>query len=257
MKSKIEADGVAEQAIFDKYACWCEETTARKSYNIGFAMTEISRLGVLVLNQKGTVGVKEYEMSVLNKQIKENQDATRQATIIRQKENTDFQAKKSEMETTIGSLEKGIMVLSGAGTHTASLIAQKGMMSQMAASIKKAVKTLPADADFSPDNMEAITKFLQDPSEFYDQKAAKSASYSPASTTIMGILKDMYDTFVKNLESETSTESTAQMNFEDLMATKTKELTSLTAELKVRTAEHAEALVQVADASQELDDTTM
>merc|ERR1719160_1923095 len=129
-------------------------------------------------------------------------------------------------------------------------------MTQMQASIKKAVRTLPADGDFSPDNMEAITKFLQDPSEFYDQKAAAKESYSPASTTIMGILKDMYDTFVKNLESETSTESTAQMNFEDLMATKTKELASLTAELKVRTAEHAEALVQVADASQELDDTT-
>jgi hypothetical protein len=256
MQKKIEADGVTEQAVFDKYACWCEETTSRKSHNIGFAMTEIRRLGTLVLNQKGTVSVKEYEINVLNKQIKENNDATRQATIIRQKENTGFQAKKAEMEGTIGSLEKGIMVLSGAGTHTASLLAQKGMMSQMAASIKKAVKTLPADGDFSPENQDMITKFLQDPGEFYDQKAAKSASYSPASTTIMGVLKDMYDTFVKNLESETETESTAQLHFEDLMATKEKELASLNAELKVRTAEHAEALVQVADASQELDDTT-
>merc|ERR1719388_691512 len=129
-------------------------------------------------------------------------------------------------------------------------------MTQMKASIKKAVRSLPADGDFSPDHIDMITKFLQDPSEFYDQKAAAKESYSPASTTIMGILKDMYDTFVKNLESETSTESTAQMHFEDLMSTKEKELASLTAELKVRTAEHAEALVQVADASQELDDTT-
>merc|ERR1719405_116950 len=99
------------------------------------------------------------------------------------------------------------MVLSGAGTRKASLLAEKGMMSQMSASIKKAVKSLPADADFSPDHMDMITKFLQDPSEFYDQKAAAKESYSPASTTIMGILKDMYDTFAKNLESETSTES--------------------------------------------------
>merc|ERR1719399_1357647 len=107
------------------------------------------------------------------------------------------------------------------------------MMSQMKASIKKAVRALPADGDFSPDNMEMITKFLQDPSDFYDQKAAAKESYSPASTTIMGILKDMYDTFVKNLESETSLESDGQMHFEDLMATKNKELASLNAELKV------------------------
>merc|ERR1719262_691190 len=104
--------------------------------------------------------------------------------------------------------------------------------------------------------MREIQQFLQDPGEFYDQKAEKDASYSPASTTIMGVLKDMYDTFVANLEKETSTESDAQMHYEDLMSTKEKELASLNAELKIRTAEHAEALVQVADASQELDDTT-
>merc|ERR1719321_2528003 len=107
-------------------------------------------------------------------------------------------------------------------------------MTQMKANIKKAVKALPADGDFSPDNMDLITQFLQDPSDFYDQKAAAKESYSPSSTTIMGVLKDMYDTFVKNLESETETESSAQLHFEDLMSTKNKELTSLNAELKVR-----------------------
>merc|ERR1719261_1893408 len=123
-------------------------------------------------------------------------------------------------------------------------------MSQMSASIKKAVKALPADADFSPERIDTITKFLQDPGEFYDQKAAAKESYSPASTTIMGVLKDMYDTFIINLDKETGLESDAQMHYEDLMSTKEKEFASLSAELKVRVAEHAEALVQVADASQ-------
>merc|ERR1719389_936349 len=195
-------------------------------------------------------------MNVLNKQIQENLDAQRQATIIRQKENTEFQAKKQEMENTIGSLEKGIMVLSGAGTHTASLLEQKATLGAMGQNIKKAINQLPSDAVVTPRRMRMIQEFLQDPGEFYDQKAAAKESYSPASTTIMGVLKDMYDTFVANLEKETATESDAQMHYEDLMSTKEKELASLTAELKVRTAEHAEALVQVADASQELDDTT-
>lgn len=256
MKGKIEADGTMEQAIFDKYACWCEETTARKSHNIGFAMEEIRRLGTLVLTQKGTVSVKDYEMNVLKKQITENGDTQRQATLIRQKENTEFQGKKQEMENTIGSLEKGIMVLSGAGTHTASMLEQKATLGAMGQNVKKAINQLPSDAVITPKRMRLIQEFLQDPGEFYDQKAEAAASYSPASTTIMGVLKDMYDTFVANLEKETSTESDAQMNFEDLMATKEKEMASLQAELKVRTAEHAEALIQVADASQELDDTT-
>jgi len=130
------------------------------------------------------------------------------------------------------------------------------MLSMMARSIHKAVRTLPVDADLTADQINMVTEFLQDPAEFYDQKAQKSAAYSPASSTIMGILKDMYDTFVKNLESETDVESTAQKNYEDLMAVKEKEFATLSAELRQRTAEKAEAEAQLADASQELDDTT-
>ena len=29
MKAKIESDGKAEQKVYDKFACWCEKTTAR------------------------------------------------------------------------------------------------------------------------------------------------------------------------------------------------------------------------------------
>merc|ERR1719388_465264 len=107
--------------------------------------------------------------------------------------------------------------------------------------VHTAVKALPADTNLTPEQLQVVTDFLQDPAEFYDQKAQKEASYSPASSTIMGILKDMYDTFVKNLESETDVESEAQKNFEDLMAVKTKEHASLSAELKQRTSEKAEA----------------
>ena len=31
LKAKIEADGKAEQKVYDKFACWCEKTTARKA----------------------------------------------------------------------------------------------------------------------------------------------------------------------------------------------------------------------------------
>merc|ERR1719421_232057 len=148
------------------------------------------------------------------------------------------------------------MVLSGAGTHKASLLERKNVLSMTVKNVHTAVRSLPADTNLSPEQLQVVTDFLQDPAEFYDQKAQKEAAYSPASSTIMGILKDMYDTFVKNLESETDVESTAQKNYEDLMAVKEKEFATLSAELRQRTAEKAEAEAQLADASQELDDTT-
>lgn len=256
MKTKIVADGEAEQELFDKYACWCEETTARKSANIVQAMKDIKRLGTTILQLKGRVSMRDHEMTVLRKEISENEDAQRAATTLRQKENSAFQEKKVEMETTIGSLEKGIMVLSGAGTKKASLLEQKGMMARTKKSMRQVVKTLPHDSDLSGEQMRLLTSFLDDPSEYYDQKAQKAASYSPASSTIMGILKDMYDTFVSNLEKETNQESDGQKYFEDLMAVKEKEMKSLQAELEQRTSQKAEAATQLSDASQELDDAT-
>merc|ERR1719218_25731 len=53
LKAKIEADGANEQKVFDKYACWCEETTARKASAISEAMATIKSLGTTILGLKG------------------------------------------------------------------------------------------------------------------------------------------------------------------------------------------------------------
>ena len=50
------------------------------------------------------------------------------------------------------------------------------------------------------------------------EKAEKKVSYSPASVTIQGVLKDMYDTFSMNLEKATETEATQQKNFESIIS---------------------------------------
>merc|ERR1719281_1489068 len=96
---------------------------------------------------------------------------------------------------------------------------------------------------------------MQNPADYLDKKAKKSASYSPASGTIQGILKDMYDTFSMNLEKATETEATQQKNYETLMATKMKELASLTSTIEAKEGHKAEAEKNLADSSQELDDT--
>merc|ERR1719408_769102 len=72
--------------------------------------------------------------------------------------------------------------------------------------------------------LENPTSFLQDePADYYDKKAQAKASYSPASATVMGILKDMYETFASNLEKANTEESALQKGYEDLMDEKTKQ----------------------------------
>jgi len=79
----------------------------------------------------------------------------------------------------------------------------------------------------------------------------------PQSATIQGILKDMYETFVTDLESATMTEATQNREFETLLAIKTEELGELEATKATKEAEKAEAEANHAESTQSYDDTNL
>merc|ERR1719230_2232009 len=110
LKAKIIADGKAEQKMYDKYACWCEGTSARKANDIHTAMADIKALGAKILSSKGLVATRAAEISELSKQMAENQKTQDEATGIRQKENAAYSDNKALMEQTLNALERAIGV---------------------------------------------------------------------------------------------------------------------------------------------------
>merc|ERR1719345_399529 len=259
LKAKITQDGKIEQKMYDKYACWCETTSARKANDIHQAMADIKSLGTKILELKGLVATRTSEIAQLSLEISSNQMAQDEATGIRQRENGAYMGEKTEMETTINALQRGIEVLSGSGTKTALLQtkpADEMTLLNVAVGVHQAIKMLPSDHVISSKQIALISSFAKDPAEFYDQKAQKAASYNPASATIMGILKDMYDTFSMNLEKATEVEAVAQKNYESLIGVKENEMATLVDARKKKEGEKADAEKDLADASQDLDDTT-
>merc|ERR1719163_2356814 len=245
--------------MYDKYACWCETTTARKASDIHQGMANIKSLGSKILSLKGKVATLTSEISELSKSLRDSQKAQDEATGIRQKENGEYMGEKAEMEQTLGALEKAITVLSGAGTKTALLQMSRPRdafkVLNAASVVHEAVARLPVNHGLSGEQVALLTMFTADPAEYYDKKAEKSASYSPASATIQGILKDMYDTFSMNLEKNTESEATSQKNYENLMATKASEMDTQTTTRTKKEEEKAAAEKELADAQQDLDDT--
>merc|ERR1711904_89702 len=259
LKAKIEADGKMEQTIYDKYACWCETTSARKANDIHTAMSDIKSLSTKILELKGLVATRTSEIAQDSLEINDNQQAQDEATGIRQKENAAYMGEKTEMETTLNALERGIGVMSGAGTKTELLQTaptDEMTLLSVAAGVHQAIKMLPNDHVISSKQLALVSNFAKDPAEFYDQKAEKAASYNPASATIMGILKDMYDTFSMNLEKATEVEAVAQKNYESLIGVKENEMATLMDARKKKEGEKADAEKELADNSETLDDTT-
>merc|ERR1719235_849642 len=113
--AKIESDGKAEQKTYDKFACWCEKTLARKAAAIDEAKDTIDKTQREIIELKGKLGELGAAIKQLEKEIAENEEAQKEATGIRDKENEDYEAEKTEAEQCIGALESAIKVLSGAG----------------------------------------------------------------------------------------------------------------------------------------------
>merc|ERR1719482_2081535 len=56
LMAKIESDGKAEQKTYDKFACWCEKTLARKAEAIDAAKDTIEKTQREIIELKGKLG---------------------------------------------------------------------------------------------------------------------------------------------------------------------------------------------------------
>merc|ERR1719330_283858 len=90
LKEKLSQDEKQEQQAYDKYACWCEKTTARTASAITDAQDELRALGQTILSLKGRIATLTSEIDELDAGIKDNKKAQATLTSIRQKENAAF-----------------------------------------------------------------------------------------------------------------------------------------------------------------------
>jgi predicted nucleic acid-binding Zn-ribbon protein len=266
LKANLLRDQKVEQQIYDRYACWCETASGAKAAAIIMGHSKVVKLTQRVLELKGKVAVLAKEIADLTGKIAENEEAQKSATAVRKKENAAWQQEAAELTEAINALERAIKVLAGAGTKKASMLqgahaqghaASATLRQQAVASVRSVVRALPSNTNMGPKQLAAITEFAREfegqPEGIEAQTA--DASYAPASATVQGILKDMYDTFTADLESQTSTEATAQRDFEDLISSLVKELNTMNEQVAKREAEKAEASQELAETIQELDDT--
>jgi hypothetical protein len=91
---------------------------------------------------------------------------------------------------------------------------------------------------------EEITAFL-----------SSSQGYAPASGQIVGILKQMTDTFTKELDEATAAEEAAIKAYNDLMAAKQKEVEALTKAIEEKMVRLGNVQVEIVEMKEDLDDT--
>jgi len=242
LKAKIEMDGKSESQIYNKFACWCEKTTARKATSIEEAQGKLRELSQSMLKFKGEVATLISEIEETVQAIKANEEKQAQLTAIRQKENALYMTETAEMKEVLVALERAIIILRDGKKESSFL--QQGTTASSA--VKAVIEALPVVAALKPKQAALLSEFAA---------ANEGSKYAPQSVTVQGILRDMYDTFSADLESATETEATRNRDYEALIATMTRELQALKEKKGKKESDKAEAEALLASDTQMYDDT--
>lgn len=233
--------------MYGKYACWCKEVSERKASDIELAHVDSRRISQEILKLRGSVAVLTSEMSEKSAAIDQHIQQQASLTSIRSKENTAFFDETSELKQALTALEKSIGVLVDA-TRTAKAepmaLIQQRARGQLA--VRVLLDTLPIRSPFPSEKISLLNDFSE---------ASSSAEYSPQSSTIQGILKDMYNTFAADLESTTEQEASKNTIFENLIAEKIAQVILLKDQRTELEGKKAKAVSALADAVQTYDDT--
>jgi len=264
LATTIENDGKAEQATYDKYACWVEDTLARKASDISSAKELIEELNDSIKKGKAEIASHGAEIAALKKDIAGNNAAQKEANGLRDKQHAEYAGDRAESEQCIGAMEVAIKVLTGAGTKKAGFLQQveEAQLMSIAGGVRMVLANHRAQSVVSESDLDLVKAFVQNPAASIKGMSAAQISqnpfgdYAPQSSQIQGILKGMYDAFATDLEKDNAEEAKQQKGHEELMATKKQELETLEATLQKQESDEATKTKKLAEDEVSRDDTT-
>jgi len=234
LQSKVEGEGEKERELHEKYMCYCKGAGTTLQKGIADAQARAPELSASI---EAGIG----QMAQLKEDLKNHMNdrasaktAMAEATALRGKEKAAFDVFETETTTNIAAIAKATAAIEkGAGgaflqTGAAAVVKQLAMNSQ---------KMMDADR-------QDLLSFL-----------SGSSDYAPASGEITGILKTMNDEMSVDLADGQNTEKSAIVDFEGLMAAKTKEVDALSAMIEQKLTRVGDLGVEIQEMKNDLGDT--
>lgn len=245
LQEKIKADGGKEEALYEKYSCWCTGMTSKKGAAIEQAKKDLKRMGSEIMSLRGDVAKYSADIEDAAQDMEANHKAQQKATQQRDKENAAFTATHAEMSQALQSLGQALKMLKMAPQF---LQTSQALSTEAAEAVRSAIDAIPDSAlgSLPAAKLSQIQKV---------GSAVAQGKYDPSYGSLVTILEEMQSTFSSDLEKETKTEATATKDFEGLMDTKVKEIVALQEKTDKREEWKAQAAADLADTTQNYDDT--
>jgi hypothetical protein len=263
LKSKTEADGRGEQKLYDQFACWCEETTKNTKADIVAAEKRESDLTDSIKELNGKLGSGKVELARVDEAVKDGKADITKATTVRGKEASAYSQRKTDLETAIENLDRAIGVLGSLESDNlkdrAATASEEAMLLTVAAGVRHALGVYSKMTAAKPDVSDAVKSFFGNPSALMSTHSKVDSphkgTYKTQSDAVLGMIKDMHDSFQRDLEDLNKAEKKAIAQFKDLMITKAKDQKMLEAHLSKLTSQVASDDAELAADTKERKDT--
>jgi len=216
MLDKSRSDGVNDRVIYAKFKCWCDQNIQEKEASI----KKLTKLILIIEARIGKLMAENGKLSIecagIKDMIGQLKAAIKLAEELRDKENTIYIVEEKDYKAAIAQCEEAIKTLAEVGADQTLSGGQEhkqymaGMgLTELKARVQSAL--LAASALAPKEDKRKITSFLQAPF---------TGTYSAQSGEVVGILKNMLDTFKANLVSVISVEEKAVIKFKAFIQVK-------------------------------------
>jgi len=235
LQANALADQAAEQKAYDKYACWCETTTARKAAAIDQAKADVRAASNDVLALRGKRAGLAGDIDDNADSIQTNEESTHTMTLVRKKNSADAGQEVTKMDQTVGALETAIRLV----RLNPALVTLRNTTASKA---DRALAPLAAEKVAAASDHPLVKNLT----------GAALLQYDPLHEKLLGILTSLYSTFRANAQEATDNEATARSTFTTILAEKTAELTLLEASTRDKEGQMAQRQAELASKEQQM-----
>merc|ERR1719379_1569904 len=193
---------------------------------------DIERMDALIADKSAVNAAYSQEAAQLEATMAENRKSLGEAQSTRDKENEAFVKEESDLVTGIAQLDQGIDILAAVGADQtvsgdstsemlmakdataaakAMFMSKKSVVKKLDEHMKEALRAASVFLDDKERGM--MTSFLQGP----------TANYNAQSGEIVGVLKNMNDTFTANLANARQVESKAISDYDAMIKVMSEE----------------------------------
>merc|ERR1719235_628007 len=231
--------------MYDKLSCWCKVNGDGKGTAVEIATSKISDLDSRIKALTAKSSELDEAIKKVEAEVSANMQALDSATSMREEALAKFRDDEKDMIVSITSLKNALVVLEK-NLDTSFL----QMSAKLRANVRDVITKSKADdilqQILNPTERDTLTAFMQ----------GKAKAGSPQGGEIMGILKQMKTEFESNLADMQSDEKKAVTEFAELKEAKTSEISAGEEMAKEKTALLGKTKVQLAEAKEDLEDTT-